>query len=603
MSGPRAQAALAVLASLGLAACGGGGDGGAEQAAVPKCAPPLYEAIADDPSAEAVEAAREWRFGVKQVKLQLEPPIDWDQNPIDSSAFQGKLQDLTWLDPLLAGYLEGDVDALAQARDIAIDWAGANPFANPYGPQNVRGDPKPWIDKIAAERVPVLAWITAAAVCEGILSAEQRRALRASLETHGTFLADNESYHETNHGLYVDQGLDLLTRLAPELPQAREWSAKAERRFARNLRLHVAGEEGFWLEHSAAYQLAIARLVQRFLDYGSPSRELRAQGEQLLDAAGWMIEPDGQVVLYGDTNERPPNEEELAAADAQEGLRWMPRTGLAFVKRREPSAYLAVFSSFHSDAHKDADELSFDLFDAGTRLVSDTGLYHKDLDEYFAFQDSPWAHSVLRTEMDVPIEDFNAYGSGLAARGAAAGWYAILARNPLLEQQGVEHRRLYVYRPGYALIVHDEVRSAYAQTYQRLFQLGPEVEVSREGGSLDLEAPELDGELSSTASVAERMNLVRGERDPLAGFVFPRFREREPRYTVSFSTVAADLDATTTFGIDSATPVNAQLDPESPGSSAWGFVVRSQGGERLGEIAVRRAGERLSLEVPADLSG
>ncbi len=589
------------MASLGLAACGGGGDG-EEQAAVPKCAPPMYEAIGDEPSPEAVAAARESRFAIKKVNLKLEPPIDWDQNPIDSTAFQGKLQDLTWLDPLLVAYLEGDPDALARARDIAVDWVGANPFANPYVVDNVRGDPKPWIDKIAAERIPVLAWITAASDCEGILSAKQRATLRGSLQTHGDYLADSASYHETNHGLYVDQGLDLLAKMAPNLPKAKRWSAKAERRFARNLRLHVAGEEGFWLEHSAGYQLAISRLVQRFADFGAPSRELRSLGAQLLDSAGWMIEPDGKVVLYGDTNEKPPNEEELEIAARQEGLRWMPRTGLAFVKRPDPAAYLAVFSSFHSDTHKDADELSFDLFDAGTRVVSDTGLYHKDFDEYFSFQDSTRAHSVLRTELDVPIEDLNAYGSGLEARGAASGWYAILATNPLLEQQGVEHRRLYLYRPGFALVVHDEVRSAYAQTYQRLFQLGPEISVASDGASLDLEAPQLDGELTSKASVPESVDLARGERDPLAGFAFPRFREKAPRYTVTYTSQAADLDATTTFGIDSAQPVNAKLEPEGSGSGAWAFGVRSQAGDPLGTIEVAREGERLALRVPEELA-
>jgi Heparinase II/III-like protein len=602
MSRQRAQAALAVVASLGLAACGGGGDDD-EKAAVPECAPPLYEAIGTAPSEDAVAAAREGSFGIRKVKLKLEPPIDWDQNPIDSASFQGKLQDLTWLDPLLAAYREGDTDALAQARDIAIDWVQSNPFANPYQAGNVRGDPKPWIDKISAERIPILAWITEAAECEDILSARQRRALRDSLETHGSYLADSDNYHETNHGLYVDQGLDLLTRIARQLPDAKEWSAKAERRFERNLRLHTAGEEGFWLEHSSGYQLAITRLVQRFLEYGSPSKELKGLRAQLLDTAGWMIEPDGKVVLFGDTNEKPPTQGELEAAAGQEGLRWLPRTGLAFVKRQDPAAYLAVFASFHSDTHKDADELSFDLFDAGTRLVSDTGLYHKDFDEYFEFQDSTRAHSVLRTELDVPIDDVNAYGSGLEARGARSGWYAILGRNPLLEQQGVDHRRLYLYRPGYALVVHDEVRSNYPHVYQRLFQLGPDVAVVKDGPALDLETPGLDGELRSTANVPEGIDLARGVREPLAGFVFDRFREKKPRYTVTYTSEAADLDATTTFGIDSAQPVNAALDPAASGPSTWAFAVRGQGGDGLGRITVGREGARLELDVPEELAG
>ena len=40
--------------------------------------------------------------------------------------------------------------------------------------------------------------------------------------------------------------------------------------------------------------------------------------------------------------------------------------------------YLAVTDGFHNLTHEHADELSFELFDHGAGIVSDTGLYHKD---------------------------------------------------------------------------------------------------------------------------------------------------------------------------------------------------------------------------------
>lgn len=602
MSRQRAQAALAALAtagSLGLAACGGGDEGADQADAPPACAPELAELLVDEQKPEVVAAAREGRFGIRKLKLRLDPPIDWEQNPVKSSSFQGKLQDLTWLDVLLFAYLEGDRRALAQARDIALDWIAANPFVNPYVEGKVRGDPKPWIDKIAAERVAVLAWLTAAADCERILDPAERRTLRAALALHGSYLADNANYHRTNHGLYVDRGLDMLSRLAPDLPLAKRWGHVAERRFLRNLRAHLARGEGFWLEHSAGYQLAIARLVERFAELGDRSEAFEATRAAMRDAAGWVIEPDGQVVLYGDTDLKRPTEEELAVAAGQSGLRWMPESGLAFVKRQDPGAYLAVFASFHSDTHKDADDLSFDLFDAETRIVSDTGLYHKDMDEFLEFQDSPRAHSVLRTETDVPITDANAYGSGLDARGAAAGWYAVLANNPLLERQGVEHERLFLYRPGYALIVYDRVRSERPHTYQRLFQLGPDVKVDRRPAGLRLESPELDGSLTSTATAEQRIDLARGERDPLAGFVFPRFREAVPRPTVTYTSEATDLDATATFGIEAGLEPRAKALPDPDG---FRIRIATVAGEPE-TIRVRRHGARLELEVPPALAG
>ncbi|MGI9019976.1 MAG: heparinase II/III domain-containing protein [Solirubrobacterales bacterium] len=591
----RAQAALAVAAALtapALGACGGAED--EPGASIPQCAPPLHETFVEAPKEATLAAALEGRFSLRKVKLPLEPPIDWEQNPIDSSSFQGKLQDLGWTDPLLYAYLRGDEAALAQARDIVLDWIAANPFVNPYESGRERVDSKPWIDKVSAERAPVVAWVSAAADCEDLLSARQRQVLGRSLEAHGQYLAGDEHYRETNHGLYVDHGLFLLARLAPELPAAEAWADHAERRFTRNLRSHLAGDEGFWLEHSAAYQVAISRLVERFEELGEIGPELKEVATQLQETAGWVIEPDGKQLLYGDSWLGTPTPDELQTAFAQEGMRWLPRTGLAFVKRREPAAYLAVLASFHSDTHKDADELSFDLYESGTRVVSDTGLYHKDFDEYFDFQDSASAHSVLRTETDVPITDENAYGSGLLARGEGDGWYAMLARNPLLLRQGVTHHRLFLYRPGSALIVHDQVESEVVHTYERLFQLGPEVDVERDEEALRLTGGKVDATVAFDASAPEELELVRGRSEPLQGFVFPGFRQAVPRYTAILRSSAADLEAVTTFALDPAGRVEARLPEAPPGKP--GDVTLALAGSRGGRILqVRPDGERLQV--------
>jgi hypothetical protein len=575
-------------------------------APVPECAPPLYEEIAKDTTYadRVVEAAHAWDFNLKGNSLHLEPPINWDLNPNRSTSFQGKYNDLTWLDPLLFAYREGDRRALEQATEVVLDWIEGNPFANPYTEGRVRGDSKPWIDKVSAARVQFIAWIGAAAECEGMLSRAERDAVQSSLETHGSFLADQESYHQTNHGLYVDRGLYLLTGLAPELDQARVWQDLAPRRFTRTLRLRQVGAEGFWLEHSAQYQLAIDRLVDDFLELtGDEEPRLRRVAKAMRLASGWMIEPDGQILLYGDSNVTDPSAAELQSSRTRQGLEFMPKTGLAFVRRQDPGAYLAMISSFHSDAHKDADELSFELYDAGHRLVSDTGLYHKDFDRYYEFQDSQEAHSGLAVAgSEIPIVDSNSFGSGLYAAGSGAGWHAVWGTNPLLEQLGVDHRRLWVYRPGYALVVVDLVRSEATHTYERYVQLGPDVAVDDSDGALSLSAEGLDATLTSYASVDQEIDLVRGELKPLGGFVFPKFREAVPRTTATYTTEASDLDAVMTFGLDPAEQVRAELLPE-PSDESLGLRLQDTDGVDVGRILVTRDGDELGVAVSPELEG
>ena len=141
--------------------------------------------------------------------------------------------------------------------------------------------------------------------------------------------------------------------------------------------------------------------------------------------------------------------------------------------------YLAVTDGFHNTTHKHADELSFELFDHGVPIVNDTGLYHKDPGEIRDFVVSNRAHSGLAVDgLDLPIADGSlAYGSGLTAAGEGDGWYAIEGRNPLFEQQGVAHSRLFLYRPGVALVIVDDLGSDLAHTYTRYLQLHPDVEL------------------------------------------------------------------------------------------------------------------------------
>jgi hypothetical protein len=610
--------AVALLLAAGLVwlvvtLLGGSGDesGSGEPieaaAEPPECAPPLFEfirkkdAYSEGTVADAVEQGR---FNLKDVSLRVEGPIDWDQNPNESTSFQGKLQSLNWLDPLLVHYYAtGDAAALERARDVALDWIDSNPFVNPYLAGRERGDSKPWIDKVTASRVQFLAWIEGAAECEGLLSRQQRNTFREALETHGAFLADPASYHDTNHGLYANRGLYLLGRMVPSLPESKQWQQLAIDRFTRTLKSHLAGGEGFWLEHSASYQLAINRLVVDFFDIvGKRDRELTRTAKQIAAASGLVLEPDDDIALFGDSGFKNATEEELARADEAEGFHWLPKTGLAFVRRNEPAAFLSVMATFFSTTHKHADELSFDLYDRDHRIVSDTGLYHKDIDRWHAFQESAPAHSGMTVGTPTVLSDATAYGSALDAAGAGDGWYAILGHDPLKQEQlGVSHSRLWVYRPGYALMVVDWARSAAERPYTRWFQLAPGIDVERHGsGALDLSSDDgFEATLTSTANVDQKLNTVRGSKRPLQGFVFPGFRQAIPRWTASFTTPTTNLDAVATFGLDPDQQATAQLIGE-PTTDSVGLRVLSDGAD-IGTILVARDEDRLRVLASPEL--
>ena len=105
----------------------------------------------------------------------------------------------------------------------------------------------------------------------------------------------------------------------------------------------------------------------------------------------------------------------------------------------------------------------------------------------------------------------------------------------------MEHRRLFLYRPGVALVIVDRVRSTALHTYTRYLQLAPRLRVKKvRGGSFEIRAPGFEGSVDDAAIGAGAASAaVRGREHPLAGLTSPGFRRFRPRWTLSWADGAA----------------------------------------------------------------
>lgn len=536
---------MALAAGLLLGSCGTDPEseraGEAPQAGASDCGDARLSP-AGRVTAAQTRAARRGRFEVFGPEpVVLRPPVDWGEDPLDARRYQQNLHKLRYLDPLLEAHrLHDGLRDLRRAKAIAVDWMRSNPPPRPEQPDRIE-----WTDKVVADRVPYLAYINRTAACEGLLGRRERRLMRRSLRAHGSFLADEDNYADDNHGLFVDLGLLRLARLAPGLSEAPAWERLARERFARTLRRHSA--EGLWLEHSTAYQLLVIRPLERMLEVLDEQQGQLAEAlEEMREAAAWMVRPDGQLVQFGDSNlERVPGWARQRAREL-DGLRIYRRAGMAFVRDRGPEperdGHLAVSAGHHSAKHKHSDDLGFELHDRGLRIVSDTGLFHKDVGPMRDFVLSAEAHSVLTVDGEpLPIPPAReAYGSGLLGGAEGAGWFALAGENPLTEEQEVEHRRLFAYRPGEILLVVDRLRADAEHTYNRYLQLGSELRARRDVGAIELKGRGLRGEVLPFGSEPEAIELERGERDPMAGWTSPDFRELVPRWRARFDDHASD---------------------------------------------------------------
>ena len=496
-------------------------------------------------SAEEIAAARAGNFQFGGAAVTVKTPFDWTTDPVGSASFRGRLHDLRWLDVLLYDYRNNDrVKSLRQAKRIAVDWVKQNPRSNP-------STDRTWFDKVVGDRAAYLAYITRASQCERLINAKLAREMLSSLVTHGSFLRDSAGYTDTNRGLFMDLGLVQIGKQLRFLADAGKWRKRGEKRFARTVKANTFKSEGFWNEHSTTYQFLTIGAIQRYLAIpGIDNGDVADRLASMIKTAGWLVLPDKRWLQAGNSYLEKASKLGRESAKEAEGLRLLNHSGLGFVRRGKH--YLSVLADFHSSTHKHSDELSFDLYDRGERIVSDSGMYSKDPGPYFEFQQSAKAHSTVVIDgQDFSRDATDAYGSGLSAGAQGDGWYVIEASNPLVAAQGVSHTRLYLYKPGNALLVADQIRSEQQHDYRRHLQLGQGLKLNPLPDRLELSkgSDPVATVFTESTDPNEDRRYVKGEEDPQQGLIFPDFRDRDKRWTAFFDGSASDLDALSTVSL------------------------------------------------------
>jgi hypothetical protein len=607
-------AAIAVAAAC-LALAGGASARGGQ--VVGRCLPPTLDYRAEFQSIYSYDdeqTALKGKFHIHKSDVTLKPPVDWNQNPEHSFNFAGRLQDLAWMDPLLYAFSVGKgpppghtplsdaerLEALGDARDFVVDWVKASN----------RGDvPKAaaWTDRTVGRRVSYIAYVRKAADCQGILSDSDRKLLDTAIDKHGKYLSASRNYKPTNHGLSMDLGLALIDYYLPS-GQHSTWAQLAKQRYHSTFNQSYQQDEGVWLEHSPGYFDYALSLVRNYLDLiDANDPELSKAETDMMSSLAWFTEPDGFLVQFGDTVLDEPNQSVGEIARRQSGMHVFPKSGYAVVKQLADDpvngSWFGVASSFFSQHHKHSDELSFDLYGDGHRLVSDTGKYAGYKAGFYGFQRSAKAHSTLTVDGKdgVLFHKRTPYRSGILASNqaqgptASGGWYAVEAENPLAP---VSSERFYLYKPGEALIVIDSVRASHGHTYRRYFQLGPDVTAKRDAGGFDLTAtaPGFSGHLWSESSAPEKLGMARGQRKPILGWTFPDFRKAVPRWTVWFDTKGKDVDHIATFDLGDG--LRAHLPILGGQINDTQFTIPLSGGGATA-LVVARAGDQLTVnEVP-----
>jgi Heparinase II/III-like protein/Heparinase II/III N-terminus len=491
------------------------------------------------PKAGPVETFRAWP-GSALAPIPFQLPFDWSADPYGDQNWRFNLHTLRVVDPALAA---GDFD---YAREVFLDWQ--------------RWHENCWLARILCfERATDQSWDDMAT---GIRASRLAYLLHSTgwhdeqlielAEQHATKLHDSEFIASNNHALFQLHGLAALC-VNGRLPSCRGVEKFIERQLDQVLRDQFA-ESGMHRENSPAYHFLATDLLARVapLFEGSAS-EIVATIESAEGNKKWLVHPDRTTVLLGDsTAEQRPNLFWPRGRTSCRGIRsyepapdcylieHFPDVGYVVVRSDwaippADASMLFVQGGFFERTHRDADDFSFEWFEHGRKILSDSGKYAYTKDAWEDYFNSTRAHNTVEVNgSDYTRRQDLAYGDAVQRLERASDDVRIIME-VYHEMRNTWHRREIAYRPGRQLMVEDTLRSDKKRRYVQWHHFDRAFKLSGDSGRFHASDGNMTIDVTTFSSCTEGTTYekIKGQTEPfIQGWTSVTDRERHPRWAL-----------------------------------------------------------------------
>lgn len=527
-------------------------------------------------------------------------PIDWAADPYGEKYWRFVFLGLRPARHLLGAYLDThDVRYRDKLLVVLDDFTAHTPCA----PDGTKLSKALFDPHTAAFRAMLLVRFYFA------LGAELPEELAARIRTHlhglAAFLATDRGFQaRSNHAVTQTAALYLVAVEFADWPAAAGWRRLALARLHQILAVTVDAD-GAQIEQSPGYHFyeldfleQIAAWAERF-DVPLPP-ELPDRLAHMFAFGAAMILPDGELPALGATDGRSRvagGHPELVAASRDPAFLWLATRGkrgaapapasrlfevAGFAVLRSPidtpellagSAHVVFDVGPYRTNHSDLDALSLHLYGAGRRLLVDAGFY--------TLERGPWRRYFhgTRGHNTVLIDGLDQDAG--AARPLAfvdrPGLRAAIGESALVP--GTVHDRLVALAGDDLLIVVDELRGAFPHHYAQRWHLDEDLRAEPRAGGARVRDAAGATVLQLVQAEPITPDVIRGQREPLDGWVVDGYEREVEADVVSFAIDAEDARYVTAigFGARAATPLAIAM----TGSLAAGEIVVTSGPDRI----------------------
>ncbi len=469
-------------------------------------------------------------------------PIDWAADPFGDRNWQFQLHAWVNMDYWLFAYQDGDLGALEQAVDIALDWAR-------FHIEEDRRSAFEWYNMAAGVRASRLAFLIDS-VLLGNLEVEEQEwvALVGLADRHAQRLLQPSFLSDTNHGLFQMAGLNALCSVIGGWRRVCDGARSyIDQTFSRLLDRWFTAESVHG-ENSPNYHGIVVDAIQRLRIADrialSGVRTLIEEAEALIP---WLAYPNGRWVPVGDSAgfERGLTGAVEPICLVGEGGCWAVRdlteSGYAIIRSApgaaEPSMLFvnAMFVNVKGEVirHKHADDLGFVLIEGGSEIFVDSGKYGYRKDEMRSYVLSARAHnipSLMGRPIDprrldpapTQLQPIEATESGFVVEG-------------FVERPGLlRHHRTFTYAPASSLTITDRLYNRTNHRWQSNLHLAPDLDPVLTDSGFQVRVDDLWVEAVFEGEGCE-MDMVRGATDPYQGWVSVGYLEMTPATVVRAS--------------------------------------------------------------------
>lgn len=574
-------------------------------------------------------------FGHRAPEVALGSRIDWNANPLGDREWALTLHRHQWWPILGLAYAQTGNECYAEEFVTQLmTWIEQSPMP----PYKSEGRPH-WRLMEVSFRI-CMSWTHAFALFfhARAFSDDVKLTMLRVIYDHAHFLVSFKT--RGNHLIRESMGLAYVGTFFPEFSEAESWVRLGLTRLKAEL-LRQVNQDGFQSEVSTGYQWLVTDAFRQAFDFlpdTSPvltRQELGSWLAKMYAALAYVIRPDG---TYPQINDGVMDADHLLRNRIVQASELFGRDDLLFIgssgtRGAQPlttsigfddAGLYVMRSDWTGDAryllfdagpfggnHGHEDKLSIEVYAYGQPFIVDPGSYTYAFDDPFrAYFVGSLSHNTVIVDGKSQIRRWQPGALEHAARpGNYASWIsrADLDYTTAVYSDGhgdyqvrppfdglprivdVTHRRHVLFvKPDYWVLV-DELRGAYAHTYELLFHAAPGLQAAIQAGGRVVLGAEARGSRLLIAPADPGLLTVRcvsGSTQPIQGWYSAAYYHKTPTTTVIYARAGAASTTLVTLLYpyptgQSLDQVHIDLVPASTGKLLACIVQTPKGSDRI----------------------